>query len=603
MSKESTNWMENRMKSQPHNDQSPTSNSVVPKENQENDDSFIIKRRGPKEEPPIRVPHYLTLVDDHWEPTYDDDDDNDDPTSSDDSSMQPLDINEDSTESDNNSYSLETFINQVTSRKKPSKSSSSKKEKKSKKSKEDKDVNENDDRLYEDLDNQADTSYRYLVPSGRSKQPPVMVLAKKLSDATTFITTSTGAVYHYDDDARYFKPVDVDKAIELFSLYVDPNLNGALNLRNHSDILRCLRMNPSIKYDESSKRKVSCSLKNGIYFPKTDNLKSNDPKYHAFTSLNAKYDEYADCPSFKKFLDDVSGGREDIKERILMAIGYLLVEPSKGKFFFLAGYAPNSGKSLLFNFIQRLFPPDSVSNLSLSDLGGHFEPESLLSSRINFCLDLPIEPLSATAVSKLKHLTGGDTLEISRKGTTSQRLDHQVKLIFASNAPLKLKSNDPAFWDRVVFLPFLRSIPKCDRQTNLASKFWKERNGIVTLALKYAQKLEELDFQFPPIPEDDLNGSKQKLPLDFLQDFFDSNCEVGDYNNFCSSTIFNKAYIQYCDENGFVACSRQVVNQFLAKQGGVHDRSPLTKGGNSVYGFYGIKLLPESSGNNNPDSV
>ena len=106
MSKESTNWMENRMKSQPHNDQSPTSNPVVPKENQENDDSFIIKRRGPKEEPPIRVPHYLTLVDDHWEPTYDDDDDNDDPTSSDDSSMQPLDINEDSTESDNNSYSL-----------------------------------------------------------------------------------------------------------------------------------------------------------------------------------------------------------------------------------------------------------------------------------------------------------------------------------------------------------------------------------------------------------------------------------------------------------------------------------------------------------------
>lgn len=600
MSQETPNWMKNRMTSLLCDDQSTTSNPVVPKDNQENDGSLMVTRRGPKEEPPEKFPHYLRNVGDHWEPIYDDD--NDDSTLSKDSISQSSDSDDYPDEPDGNSYAMESFIEQLASGKKHFQSSSSKKEKKSKKSKGDsftKDIEENNDIDYADFGFQSDSSYR----SGRSKQPPVAVLAKQLADATTFITTRTGAVYHYDEKDHYYKPVNVDKAIELFSLYVDPNLNGALNLRNHSDILRCLRMNPSLKYDEPSKKKVHCSLKNCVFFTKTGKMESNSPKIPVFTSINAKYNEKADCPSFRKFLDDVSGGREDIKERILMAMGYLLVEPAKGKFFFIAGYAPNSGKSLFFNFIQRLFPPESISNLSLNDLGGHFELESLLSSRINFCLDLPIEPLNATAVSKLKQITGGDTLEVSRKGTTSQKLDHQVKLVFSSNAPLKLKSNDPAFWDRVVFLPFLRSVPKCDRQTNLASKFWKERNGIVTLALKYAQKLEELDFQFPPIPEDDLNGSKQKLPLDFLQDFFDSNCEVGDYNNFCSSTIFNKAYIQYCDENGFVACSRQVVNQFLAKQGGVHDRSPLIKGGNSVYGFYGIKLLPESSGNNNPDSV
>lgn len=579
-------------------DKSPTVNSVVPKENQENDGSLVIKCRGPQEEPPERFPHYLTHVGDHLEAIYD----GDDSTLSDDLISQSSDIDEysaESDESDDNSYAVETFTEQVASSKKHLQSSPSKKEKKSKKSKGCSFTKENNDIDYEELDFQSDISYR----SSRSKQPPVAVLAKQLADATTFITTSTGTVYHYDEKAHYYKPVNVDKAIELYSLYVDPNLNGALNLRNHSDILRCLRMNPSLKYDESSKKKVHCSLKNCIFFTKTGKRKSNSPKIPVFTSINAKYDESAACPSFRKFLDDVSGGREDIKERILMAIGYLLVEPAKGKFFFIAGYAPNSGKSLLFNFIQQLFPPESVSNLSLNDLGGHFELESLLSSRINFCLDLPIEPLNATAVSKLKQITGGDTLEVSRKGTTSQKLDHQVKLVFSSNAPLKLKSNDPAFWDRVVFLPFLRSVPKCDRQTNLASKFWKERNGIVTLALQYARKLEELDYQFPPIPEDDLNGSKQKLPPDFLQDFFDSHCELSGCDIFCPTTAFNRAYCQYCDENGFRTCSRQTVNKFLTKQGGIHARKPLTKGGNPVYGFYGIKLLPEPLDNDCPDSV
>ena len=55
-----------------------------------------------------------------------------------------------------------------------------------------------------------------------------------------------------------------------------------------------------------------------------------------------------------------------------MAIGYLFIYPARGKFFILMGYARDSGKSVLGNFIQRLYPKESVSNLRLSEMKGTF---------------------------------------------------------------------------------------------------------------------------------------------------------------------------------------------------------------------------------------
>lgn len=52
---------------------------------------------------------------------------------------------------------------------------------------------------------------------------------------------------------------------------------------------------------------------------------------------------------FDEFLDAITEGREELKERFMMALGYLLIEPSNGKYFFVMGYAPNSGKSIMVN--------------------------------------------------------------------------------------------------------------------------------------------------------------------------------------------------------------------------------------------------------------
>lgn len=300
---------------------------------------------------------------------------------------------------------------------------------------------------------------------GRFRQPSVCQMEEEMLEKTDFLYRKS-VLYHYND--QYYEAIDAEGVVALYRQYISPGLDGVKNLRNHLDIYKCMKANPRLKYEDSLKDKPYCPLKNGILYLNKMKLKHHSSKRITFTVLDACYDEDAECPVFDEFLDTITEGREDLKERFMMALGYLLIEPSSGKYFFVMGYAPNSGKSILGNTIQKLYPENSVSNLSLGELGGKFETESLLYSRINISLDLPQEVLNASAVSKLKRITGGDSIEIQRKNQRSLKLDHNMKFLFATNFLLRIDSNDPAFLDRIIFLPFMKSVPKDERDPDLA---------------------------------------------------------------------------------------------------------------------------------------
>lgn len=425
---------------------------------------------------------------------------------------------------------------------------------------------------------------------GRFRQPSVCQMEDELLEKTDFLYRKS-VLYHYND--RYYESIDAEGVVSLYRQYISPGLDGVKNLRNHLDIYKCMKANPRLKYEDSLKDKPYCPLKNGILYLNKMKLKHHSSKRITFTVLDACYDEDAECPVFDEFLDTITEGREDLKERFMMALGYLLIEPSNGKYFFVMGYAPNSGKSILGNTIQKLYPENSVSNLSLGELGGKFETESLLYSRINISLDLPQEVLNASAVSKLKRITGGDSIEIQRKNQGSLKLDHNMKFLFATNFPLRIDSNDPAFLDRIIFLPFMKSVPKDERDPDLAKKLWKERDAIVTKALQYARKLMKQGWQFPLIPDVDcMRGIQRKNSMDYLKEFLENHCEMGDYNYFTATSDLRRAYEAYCDENGTCPCSATAFNKYMEQAGGVRDRKRLTASENPVWGFYGIRLRP-----------
>ena len=421
-------------------------------------------------------------------------------------------------------------------------------------------------------------------------------MEKELLKTNSFIVINN-LVYHYDEKAHHYKLVDQDDVISLYRRCVDLELHGASSLSKYKDLYKIIQTDPDLRRNTVRYKHTYCALRNAIYF--IDDQGELEPIKHTheaitFTCIKASYSKEKDCPVFRKFIDDIIGedcedhekheNREKVKNRLLMALGYLLVDTQKGKFFFLAGFQPDSGKSVLFNFIQRLFPPEAVSNLPIGDLGGRFESESLLTSRINISLDLPQEPLSASAVSKIKQLTGGDTVEVQRKNKTSKKIDHPVKLVFAANHPICLKKDDKAFWNRLIFLPFMNTVKEEEKDPELGNKLWAERHAIVTLLLHYAQELERMNYEFPPISEDKLKGYVQKSNEDYILDFIQERCEIGTNEDFCSVAAIWKEFKNYQQKNPGPYCTHTEFNKFMECHGfyRVHK--------SDVRGFLGIKV-------------
>ena len=121
-------------------------------------------------------------------------------------------------------------------------------------------------------------------------QPSIVELERELISRTPFIVINN-LVYHYDENAHYYKLVDQDDVIELYRYYIDTNLNDAPNLRCFNDLYRCIKTDPSLKREVDFEQETYCSLQDGIYFFHDGELSREDhsPKHITFACLNASY--------------------------------------------------------------------------------------------------------------------------------------------------------------------------------------------------------------------------------------------------------------------------------------------------------------------------
>lgn len=384
----------------------------------------------------------------------------------------------------------------------------------------------------------------------------------------------------------------------LYREYVDYDLNHESSLYGHKDLYQCCATDPEIQREEPKGEPIYAPLKNGIFVLGEEKLYPHSPDQLTFTCIKAKYDPQAKCPVFDRFLWQITHGNPQLLERFWMAIGYLFIYPARGKFFILMGYARDSGKSVLGNFIQRLYPKESVSNLRLSEMKGTFALMPLLSSVINFELDMPNTKLNAEAISRLKQITGGDSIDVQRKYLSSVVLTRRIKFVFASNHPPCIEGEDDALLKRIVYLPFDTSIPDDQQDPNLEEKIWKERNAIVTKALRYAQKLVELNYRFPEIPQVDRAKCSTKDSYSrSVKPFVEECCERCDPSVSTSLEDLYNAYLGYCKEKDEWACSQSDFRETLEKLGLEHHRSRCPNSGMTIYtnpvsAFKGIRLLP-----------
>lgn len=333
-------------------------------------------------------------------------------------------------------------------------------------------------------------------------------------------------------------------------------------------------------------------LKNGIYNLKKGRLEPFDPSIIAFSYIDAAYTEDMECPRFEKFLCDVTGNNSILIERLWKFLGYIFTQSLDAKAFFVMGCAPNSGKSLLGKFIMKLYEPQYVSSIALSEFNGDFSLGTLVGAAVNVSLDLPSSKLSTAAVSKLKMLTGGDLITINEKYVPQFKYQNRAKFIFASNHPIELMEDDEAFWERLVFLPFDYSVSKLEQDMDLLKKLLKEKDAVVSKALQYARELMLDNYKFPTTEGIERQVRKWRgIEIDTINDFIMERCQVGEPFKGETMERLYEAYEVFCQEKGEKAQSWKEMKTYLQNQIGLqHTKVRMEKGENPRSAFRGISL-------------
>ena len=420
-------------------------------------------------------------------------------------------------------------------------------------------------------------------------------IAKDLLDSETIIAVS-GTLYRYN--GTFYESLSIEDAEKMIFIIYHQQLNDVSNI--YQIVKRAthyLRFKAQMKLDEFPENPNIVVFKNGTYDIRKKKFRVNSPDDMACLALGIRYeeDQYS-MPNTDRFLQTISGEDDELYERILQMIGYILSNDLKAKSFFYLQGPRHSGKSLFCNLITSFFPKigfNSVSNLALQDFGDKYAMGGLVNKKLNIADDLPKNTISTASVSKIKQITGSNRIEGERKYEHRFSFKPQCKLMFTSNHSLRLKEDDDAFRERVVYIPFDYIIPKEKWDTGLLEKMKQEISALFNHAIKAYQRLVKNKYfwagfeRFIPdieIINTGISADKSETIMRFVNDC----CEF-DKNSTITTEDLQHDYYKYCDKNGYQPIGeKRFSREFYAI---FSDRVEQARiGGKQKRGYRGVKL-------------
>lgn len=421
-------------------------------------------------------------------------------------------------------------------------------------------------------------------------------IAEDFADRTNIILVD-GVLYRYNGVFySLFPDNDIQKMLlEKYRTEMGKS-NTASMLRNTTNLLRFCVKRECSEFPENQHIIV---FENGTLEVKSGFFRQNSPADLVNSALGISYDP--DCkkmPYTKRFLKTIADGDDDLYERLLQVIGYILSNDIRAKSFFYLEGVGDAGKSRFCDLIASFFPvsgSNKVARIALQDLGGKFALSNLVNAKLNISEDLPDAPLSPQTVSRIKMISDGDRLEAEAKYTQAFTFRPLCKLLFASNHPLRLKEYDAAFVNRVVYIPFTHPIPKEEQDPYILEKMRKELPALFNRAFAAYKRLVAnqyvwagSDYFKPEIATTNSSISVDKKYV--LRQFIESCCILDD-NSTTATSELQDAYNLFCSKNSYSPVQGDRFSRELFAV--LPDNILRVKIGNQRRGFKGIRLKSE----------
>lgn len=421
-------------------------------------------------------------------------------------------------------------------------------------------------------------------------------IAEDFADRTNIILVD-GVLYRYNGVFySLFPDNDIQKMLlEKYRTEMGKS-NTASMLRNTTNLLRFCVKRECSEFPENQNIIV---FENGTLEVKSGFFRQNSPADLVNSALGISYDP--DCkkmPYTKRFLKTIADGDDDLYERLLQVIGYILSNDIRAKSFFYLEGVGDAGKSRFCDLIASFFPvsgSNKVARIALQDLGGKFALSNLVNAKLNISEDLPDAPLSPQTVSRIKMISDGDRLEAEAKYTQAFTFRPLCKLLFASNHPLRLKEYDAAFVNRVVYIPFTHPIPKEEQDPYILEKMRKELPALFNRAFAAYKRLVANQYVWAGSdyfkPEIATTNSSISVDKEYVLRQFIESCCILDDNSTTATSELQEAYNLFCSKNSYSPVQRDRFSRELFAV--LPDNILRVKIGNQRRGFKGIRLKSE----------
>lgn len=390
----------------------------------------------------------------------------------------------------------------------------------------------------------------------------------------------------------YFREVCNDELRRIIFGILEPAIATGKGTQILRQVLELLQSYPAIYVDTTTENPTRLFMANGCLDLASGQLYSISSRDFFTSCIMVEYplDFIPPCPTFDKFLLEITAGDSVLIEAFLEAIGYLLTTDMAAKAFILFCGIGDSGKSVLGNLVSSFFNPEAVSFLDIFRFRDRFSTSQLKGKRLNVSMDLPHGRISREAMGVIKLITGDDVITIEEKFKGVESYKSTCKLLFGSNYPLQLAEPDEAFGARLVALPFRIQIPKERQDKRLLDKLLQERSGILCKVLAAFTELKRRNYQFLGVSEMDMCTGYAPQGEE-LQHFLTSCCTFG--GDFIETTAaLHMAFNKFCIDNNFSGIPDRVqFSKQLKRVCGKQIVPQKIRNGAKTYNAYvGIKL-------------
>src|SRR5215212_2049193 len=292
---------------------------------------------------------------------------------------------------------------------------------------------------------------------------------------------------------------------------------------------------------------INCQ--NGTLELRTGKLKDHDPANHITKIVPVDYDPEAARSRFLRFLKETLIDDAVIKF-VKRYSGYTLTGITRERLLaILYGFGKN-GKTTLVELLRDVMGnyatnTDTETLLMKRYQGVGNDVAALKGAR--FVSAAEVEPGRRLAESKVKQLTGRDT--VTARFLFGEPFDFrpQFKLWLSTNNKPVVRGTDDAIWDRIRLVPFEQRFvgDRCDPK--LPEKLRGELAGVLAWMVEGCLEWQEHGLGEPETVREATD--QYRAEMDTLAAFLDEECVIATDSRVLAERLY-QSYAMWCDKSG-----------------------------------------------------